>query len=245
MKPIIHHILISAATVIVIGGLVAAIVMARQQKEERVCQSIDVEITDAAEQSYVTPNDMIAYIQKEGLNPVGKNVQDISSQAIEDLVNKHPVVRHAECYITNEGVVHIRMSQRVPLLRVVTVMESYYIDQDRKKMPILPYVKSTAMVVTGHVGERMAQEEIGDLVEWINDNKYWKQRITRISIGEGKQLTLRQKEGEPYIIVGDMKGYQQKLKKLRILQEKKPQDMEMPTYRAWDLRYDKQVIGRK
>lgn len=245
MKPIIHHLLIGTALVLVTGVLVAAIVLARQQKEERVCPSVDVEITDAEERSYVTSDDIVSYIQKEGLNPVGKNVQDISSQVIEDMVNKHPVVRHAECYITNEGIVHIRLHQRVPLLRVVTAMESYYIDQDRKKMPFLPYVKSDAMVVTGHVGERMAKEEIGDMVEWIDEHPYWKERITRISIGEGKQLTLRQKEGEPYIIMGDIAGYQKKLKKLRILQEKKPQDMEMPLYQAWDLRYDKQVIGRK
>lgn len=245
MKPIVRNILLALSVVLTAGVMIVGLVWTRHQTPSLTCQHLFIEIKDADERDYIHPSDVVTYLKQRQLFPEGKNLELVETQVIEDAIKTHPIIESAECYETNLGDVYLVLTQRQPLLRVITASDSYFIDTNRRRMPILPSIHSDVLVAEGHVGQRMAQEELADLVEWINQQGYWRQRITKIEVREGLQVVLRQGRDAPLILLGDISRYKQKMKKLRTFMESIPQEMEVPAYKELDIRFNGQVVGRK
>ena len=245
MKPIIRNILLGTLTALVAGGVIACMIWLGIRKHDPIYKQLTIRITDLDEREYLTIQDVEGYILHAGFNPKNKPVSEVDLQAIENAVRNHPLVRKAECYTTWQGDVVVVLTQRIPMLRVLTATESYFIDSDRTRMPILPSVKTSVMLVQGRVGERMAQEELFDLTMWINKHQFFQQRIQSIIVEEGKQIVLQQKGDAPRIRLGALDGYRTKLKKVRTFIEHTPEEMNLPPYKELDVQYDNQVVGRK
>ena len=226
-------------------GLITAVSISRQLDDERVCTGLCILMTDSLERQFVTPAELTRLLRTHELYPVGKRLNSISTEAIEDAVKLHPMVRRAECYPTSQGQIQVVLSQRIPLLKVVAESGTYYIDTDRKPMPIRQSVQSAVLIVSGHVGERMAREEIGDFAHWLKRNRYWSRHIRGMRIEDTKHIYLTQEPGEPVILLGELGGYERKLRKLRTFVEKGLNQLpERPQYKELDIRYKDQVIGR-
>ena len=244
MKPDIQTILTSCAAAAVVTAIVCCLATACARIRQGTCKQLVVNISDKEKRYFISEKEIAATLSQNGLAVVGKDMESIGTQQIEDIVRSHEIVRTAECYKTQLGNVRIDLTQRVPLLRVTTAAESYFIDTDRKRMPVRAGIDTKVIPVSGHVGQQMAQNEIADFVVWLEDNTYWSQRITAIDVKEGKQFVLRQKDGSS-VMLGELANYKQKLKRLRIFLEEKDKGAEIPQYKEFDLRYKEQVIGRK
>ena len=109
-------------------------------------------VVDSDERSYVTERELTQLLKAADLFPVGRTLDVGSLHRIESAVRKHPMVRTAECYLTPRNEVRIRLTQRVPLLRVQTPVETYLIDTDRRVMEARACVKDKVPVVTGNIG---------------------------------------------------------------------------------------------
>ena len=94
------------------------------------CSSIEFIIEDRAERMYVTEAELLQLLESENLNPVGDNLNALSLHRIEKTITRHPMVRTAECYLNARNEVIVRLTQRVPLLRVQTPGDAYFIDTD-------------------------------------------------------------------------------------------------------------------
>ena len=66
----------------------------------------------------------------------------------------------------------------------------------------------------------MAREEIADFAEWLRRNKYWREHIRIMRIVDNKHIYLSQQQGEPVILLGELSGYERKLRKLRTFMER-------------------------
>lgn len=208
------------------------------------CPGLEITITDLDERQYVTVEELSLMLQGQGLYPVKKPIASISTEAIERAIAAHPMVRKAECYQTQAGTVCVRLLQRIPVLLVVTGNDSYYVDIDRKRMPIQESVKTPVLLVQGNVGERMAKQELTDLAMWIYDNPYWQEKIASVYVVNPKMVYLIQKPDETHLILGEVSGFRRKLGKLRTLYDKGFEQIGWRTYKEIDLRYTGQVVGR-
>jgi len=238
-------ILIALGTTLIACILLAGIIWCSYIPNPKTCQQLIIQISDKNQRNYISENDIQNYLLRNSLSIKNMALSEVPLQKIEEVLRCHPMIRTAECYTTYPNNVQIHLTQRVPMLRVVTPVESYIIDTDRKRMPIWPSVHTDVLVVSGHVGERMAKEELYDMVQWINKNHFWKKRITRIEVLEGKQIVLRQANNEPKILLGEMNDYTGKMRKLRMFIEKTTDEMEIPTYTTLDIRFKDQVVGIK
>lgn len=238
-------IVVSTVVALTVISLITGIGVTRQLDNERVCTELRIIMTDSVERQFVTPAELIRLLRSQELYPVGKRLSNLSTDAIEDAITAHPMVRKAECYPTSQGEIHIVLSQRVPLLKVVAESGNYYIDTDRRPMPVRESVKTPVLIVSGHVGERMAREEIGDFADWLKRNRYWSRHIRALRVADSKHIYLGQEEGEPVILIGELNGYERKLRKLRTFMERGMNMLpERPHYKELDIRYKDQVIGR-
>ena len=244
MRWSIKNILIGLMAILVVGYIIGMGIWSSRRISQQPCPGIEITITDWDERQYVTVEELALMLQGQGLYPVKKPIASISTEAIERAVASHPMVRKAECYRTQAGTVCVRLSQRIPVLLVVTGNDSYYVDTDRTRMPIQESVKTPVLLVEGNVGERMAKHELTDLAMWIYDNPYWQEKIASVYVVNPKMVYLIQKPDETHLILGEVSGFRRKLGKLRTLYDKGFEQIGWRTYKEIDLRYSGQVVGR-
>lgn len=228
--------------------LVGAVVSGyRMRPSDRPCPSVKFIIKDRAERLYLTEQELNSLLQSENLYPVGKVLDEGVLYHIEKTVKSHPMVRTAECYVTVRDEVRIRITQRVPLLRVQTAAgETYLIDTDRRVMQARASVKDEVPVVTGTVGVKMAASQMADFAEWLQNNDYWRNAIHHVRVQSPQMIYVYLRgENRPRIVLGGMNRYEQKLAKLRIFLEKGGEATQGKQYTELDLRFKGQVIGRQ
>lgn len=245
MKVNLKRIFAGIGILLVVGYLLAMAVWGGAHRDERECRAIQIEFTDLDKRQYVTTDELLLLLRREQLYPVGVPLTQVSTQAIEDAIEAHDMVREAQVVITPLGNVRVRLEQRVPVLLVLTPGESYYIDRDRRRMPVRPSIKTTVLMAEGSISEKMAETILADMALDITEDEYWQERIRSIEVANPKSVALVQKPDGTRIILGSPEDYAAKLQRLRTLYEEGFDKVGWQTYRELDLRYNDQVVGRK
>ena len=232
---------------LVVVGLVALLALAvgtsRGKDREERCKELVCKIVDKDERSYVSEQELFTLLKQHNAYPVGEYLHRINLQHMENIIRQHPMVRTAECYTAEDGTARIRVTQRVPLLKVVTADEAYYIDTDRCKMPLRASIHDTVPVAMGKVGFEMASTVLADFAEWVQEDDYWRARIEAIDVRLPRQVCIKQTGKQEDLMIGDLMGYAGKLEKAEVFY-RRTASMEKPRYRTLDLRYQGQVVAR-
>lgn len=224
--------------------LVMAFVFLPSGESGTACTALHIHIVDSTKRQFVQSAALAHLLGAQGLYPVGKELADVQTAAIEQVVSAYPVVRRAECYKTNTGAVCLNVYQRVPKLRVAAD-ENYFVDEDRRIMPSLASVACHVPVVTGRVTRHMAQEEIYDFVCYIERNGFWNAQIEQINVTAGRQIELVPRIGGHLILLGNLEGYEHKLDKLKTFYQEGLNKIGWRAYKEVDLRYRGQIVCRK
>jgi len=221
---------------------------------DKPCAAIEFIIEDSDKRLYLSEQELTGLLRTEEIYPVGKQVSAVSLHRIERAVLRHPMVRTAECYLTPRQVVKVRLTQRVPLLMVAVPGEAYFIDTDRRVMPIRASVRDRVPVVTGAVGVQTAATSLADFAEWLRHDAYWSERIHQLHVQSPQMIILKVEQGKgntehgkwnvERVVLGPIRGYARKLNKLRTFLENSPREVREKPYRELDIRFHGQVIGR-
>ena len=236
----------SCVGILVMGAmLVGAVVWGYLSKPaEAECRGITYIFEDRAERMYLSENELTAMLQAENIYPVGKNVNQVSLHRIERTIGRHPMVRTAECYMTARHEVRVRLTQRIPVLRVQTAIESFLIDSDRKVMQARSSVKDELLIARGAVGVQLASGKLADFAVWMAENEYWQDRIDYIYVQSVQMIYLYLKQRDERIVMGNLKDFEKKINKLRLFLLNSGEATKDKHYQELDLRYKGQVIGR-
>lgn len=245
MKIMVKKVLrLTAAAVCCMAVLVGG-VWCSAQCDSSPCTEVCIMVNDSLQRHFVDAMEIEGYLKSNGYYPLGDSMRVLDCHSIEQCLLKHDMVRKAECYKSPFGKVNITVQQRIPVMGVVSNNGCYYVDSERRVMPIKGQLDNTLPILRGAVSERAAREEYYDFVQWLRADDYWSNRIKDIHVHNPKYLVLSQTDLTAKIILGALDGYEGKLEKLRVLYTKGLDEMGYPDYSEYDLRFDKQVIGRK
>lgn len=244
----VRRIIWSIVGISIMAGLMAAAVVwgYMSRPAEEACKAIEYDIEDRAERMYLTESELTGLLQQQDIYPVGRRLNQVSLHRIEKAIGHHPMVRSAECYLTAQQIVRVRLTQRVPVLRVQTPIDTYLIDSDRKVMQARQSVRDEVMIVRGAVGVQIASGVLADFAQWVKKEPYWHERIDHLYIQSPQMIYLYLKdEGtKARIVMGNMRDYERKMKKLKWFLTNTPQEIKDKPYTELDLRYKGQVVGR-
>ena len=218
----------------------------RMRPADEPCRSLTYIIEDIDERHYVTPGDLNAILMANELYPIGRPLDAMTLHRIETTIAHHPMVRTAECYMTPQNEMRVRLTQRVPLLRVNVPGDAYIIDTDRRVMQARAVVRDSVMLVTGAVGVQMASGPLADFAQWLQDEPYWRQRIRYVYVASPQMIYLYIRgEKATRVVMGNLRNYESKLAKLRTFLENSEEATRDKEYYEYDVRFRGQVIGRK
>ncbi len=244
MKPILKYSFITTGVLLVLGLIIFSLWYFSGNEKEEVCKELEIDLVDSDHIQLITQKDVALILKENDLNPIGKTVKDIRTESIEDVLHKNPMVKNVECYKTPSGIIHIRIEQRCPKLRVVG-MGSYYVDTDRKTLPVSPNYAAYVPVISGRVTVSMATGKLFDFVTFLDDNPFWNAQIEQIFVRDDLKIELVPRVGDAIIELGTLDDYPSKLEKLRKLYVYGFNKIGWNRYKTIDLQYKNQVVCTK
>ncbi len=233
--------LIIIALVFVVGYLIAVCFLPDPQPNQA-CQDVVIIVKDSLDRQYVSARELEQILKRKGLYPQSETLALISAQEIEDSLRAYPYLRNAECYKSNTGKIYVIANQRIPKFRVLGE-ESYYVDIDRSLMPTGLTTATHVPIVTGKVPRTMAQNELFDFVDYLEDDSRWRNKIKQIHLVDSLNIELVPLQGDYRIQLGSLANYEAKLDKYEIWLDEMAK-VGNKNYREVDLRYKNQVVCR-
>jgi len=241
MKPTFKYILISFFAILVLGYLVFSLWYFPQNTKDQVCKSLEISIIDKTSTLLISEKDVSQILEQADLNPVGKTIKHISTENIEAELHKNPMIKVAECYKTPMGSMKIKITQRRPKFRVVG-FGSYYVDADRKTMPVSPNYAAYVPVVSGRITVSMATGKMFDFITFLEENPFWNAQIEQINVRDDLKIELVPRVGDAIILLGKLDNYAAKLNKLNKLYTEGFKVIGWNRYKIIDLEYKDQVV---
>ena len=241
MKTWQRILILSLLAVICIGMIIIHSVVV-PQRANKVCNQVRVVIADSAKYQFLTPKGIETYIKNQGIYPIGKTIADIDLTEIERALNEINMVKTATAYFNGNGNLKIKITQRVPLFRVKTSNADFYVDTNRRRMPISSRHTVLVPIVTGSADEEFATGELYNFMEYIIESSRWATAFTQIHVYPNREIELIPRVGDFTIELGNLDRYPQKLGKLDIFLKKIPKYKSWDAYRTINLKYQDQVV---
>ncbi len=244
MKPKFKNIAIGIGSMLILFYVFFALWRFTKANGDKVCRRFEIELTDSIQHQLISEKEISELLDQHQLNPIGKTIKRIRTEAIEKLLKENPLIKNAECYKTPSGIVHVKVHQRTPKFRVIGI-ESFYVDTEKKWMPASPNFSAYVPIVSGRITKSMATGEIFEFISFLEENPFWNAQIEQIYVCENLKIELVPRVGDAIISLGTLEHYESKLEKLRKLYTKGFNTIGWNRYNRIDLQYKDQVICTK
>lgn len=242
----VRFILLCASALLVIAYLAWSICFFDRQENEETCTAVSICISDSTERQFVSAQEIMQLLNRNGLNPLGRNIQKTSMGEIEETLARHAMISNVECYKTPSHKINIELTQREPKFRVITGTENYYVDTEREIMPTSTEYAAYVPIVSGNrISRKLACGELYDFVSFIENDDFWNAQIEQIYIRDDTKIELVPRIGGHIILLGKLDGYERKLDKLYKLYTEGFSKIGWKAYKVIDLQYKNQIVCKK
>ncbi len=232
--------------VVVMGYLIFSASYFRDSSRDNVCERFEVVIKDSSRTRFVEKQDIVNLVKHYDLYPVGRKFGEINTLAIRDTILSNRLVESAEVFTTAGGSIVASIRQREPVLRVISNSRgSFYIDKDRRIMPLSSNFAVYVPIATGAIDEEFAQNELYDFAMFLRDHPDWDAWVEQIVVLENKDVALIPRAGDFRIILGSLDDYPAKLAKFVLFTEEGLNVVGWNRYREINLKYENQVVGTR
>ena len=262
MKPIVRRglalllIIACAAVWIVSSG------MSRRALAVRTCtgkETLDVCVKDSLERRFVAKEDVEKWLDSEYGAYAGLRLDSVNLAKIESLILGHSAVKTCEAWLTDDGTLHIELTQRQPAVRFDTGNNGYYSDADGFIFPLqargtadVPVVdgKLPLQVPRGFKGElqdptqRLWLGKIVELATLVNGSS-WKQTLAQITVGDDGNLVMKPAEGKETFLFGPPERIPEKFSLMGKYYSAIVPAKGAGYYSTVDVRYKGQLVCRK
>jgi len=238
--------LVLAGTLLIVAYIALALTAFNTKPTDQVCDKIELIIKDSVNAGFITQKEVAQLFKTNNVYPVGKKMEDIQTKALEDLLNKHPLIDAAECYKTPGSAICVEVSQRLPILRVMNNKgENYYIDDKGKVMPTDASCIAHRVIATGNIEKSFAMKELYKFGVFLQKNKFWNAQIEQIHINSEKEAELVPRVGEHIIFLGKLDNFEDKLARLKTFYEKGLNEVGWNKYSRINMEFNNQIICTK
>ena len=172
MKKLFKYILVSLLP----AYLIASLVFYASAHDEQKCSRIEITLLDSTDTHFTSVQEIKKQIKDEGIDPTGKPLGSINTEKMEKILKKNQLIARAECYKSPSGIIRIDIEQRVPIMRIISGFESYYIDENGDIMPTTSSFTAYLPLATGYITHSYAKSQLYPMAVYL---KYMLRKTTR------------------------------------------------------------------
>jgi len=242
----LKKILLIASGTLLLGYLAFVLFFINPKAEnDQECTNMKIEVLSTSEISYLNEAQVESVLKKHNLNPVGKKISEINLDSIEKALTENRLIKTAEAYKSIDGTVKIKVSQRVPVLRIISESGNYYVDSEGQTMPVPPNFAAYVPLATGKISEEYASTKLYEFALFLKKNQFWNSQIEQIHVRPNLDIELIPRVGDHFILLGKIEDYEENLDKLRLFYNKGLQKVGWNRYSMINLKFKNQVVCTK
>ncbi|MDO9154655.1 MAG: cell division protein FtsQ [Paludibacter sp.] len=242
--PKISHVFISLAIFLLIGYLGYAIISFKDKDHEIICKDLIISFPDNEANRLFSKNDISEILEHADLHPIGESYKDIQTEKIEKKLLEIFEISQTECIKTPSGKVYLTVRQRTPKF-LIAGNECFYVDNNRKIMPVTLNQAIYLPVVSGYITKSMAEGILFDFVSFIEENPFWSAQIEQIYVKKNLDVELVPRVGNAVILMGKLDNFRAKLDKLKLLYSNVLNEIGWDRYNIINLQYENQIVCSK
>lgn len=253
-KLIWKRLLIGCAWVISLGGLVVLMSFIEAKKAGVKCTAVNVSIPGG--QYFIDKQEVDHIIEVTSHSLVGRPIEDINIQELEDKLKANPFIEFAKVYTEMDGVLRVEVSQRQPILRIMNHYDmDFYVDQNGLKIPLSSNFTARVLVANGFIEElftnrvdslhtRLAKD-LFKTADYIRKDSLWDAQIAQMYVNSEREIELIPRVGNQRILIGNADSLNVKLNNLQAFYKQVLPKVGWDTYKMINVKYTNQVIGIK
>ena len=222
--------------------VVIVLLMAFSVKKQKAVDCKVFEVVVAQSKNHFVNEKIINNLLKEkNLHPLGRIKTEIAMDEMEKSISNHTFIKEVNAYSDIAGNVAVEIVQKRPIARISTAINSFYIDENGKKMPLSDTFTARTLVISGNINftEKGA---LFSLVKFIDEHAFWKAQIMQIHGEVNGDLTLIPRVGYQQIIFGKAVNIEEKFSKLKLFYEKGISEKGWNNYLQINLKFKNQIV---
>ena len=230
----------------------------RQERAQTVCGTLQVHFTDSLQ--FVSEQDIREYLDTNYGAYIGERLDSVRLSRIEDILESRSAVMRCEAWTTDDGTLHLDITQRAPVLRFQNGNRGFYVDDRGFIFPLhqtfsvdVPLVEGAIPVdipegYKGEAPDEFARNWIAGVLamhQYISGSRTWQRNIKHIRVRPNGDLLLTLDRRSEEFIVGQPENIPDKLMRIdRYLGYIAPTKAE-GYYRTVNVKYNQQIICRQ
>lgn len=235
-------------------GVTVLLIAAIKIKRDKICKGYEIDINGAGEgQWFIDKKDIVEILTKGGREVLnGKITREFELQKMEVRLEQDKWIRDAELFFDNKQVLQVKITERKPVARVITVSGSgFYIDSSCERLPLSDRISARVPVFTGFPSDKsllkpadkLLLREINKVSAYIIKHPFWMAQVSQVDITPERTFEIIPTIGNHIIEFGDGNNYEQKFNRLFIFYRQVLSKTGMEKYARINVQYEKQVIG--
>ncbi len=230
---------------------IVLLVAAVKTKDHKTCSSIKVAIKGAADNVFVSEND-IRYLLTQNHIAKGEDISTLDLRAVENQLEKNAWIKDAELYVDNRQVLYAVLTEREPLARIFTVPgTSFYIDSACKRLPLSETAIARIPVFTGFPSgnkrlsapDSMLLKDIRNIAAFVASDTFWSAQVAQVSITPNGNFEMIPTLGNQVIELGDASDIPEKFGKLLCFYQQVWNKVGFEKYERISVQYKGQVVA--
>ena len=261
MKPVVRILVAASAVAACLFLWLVGDRLSADNRREVTCSGLEAIIADSLERKFISEDDIRDWMTDYGTY-LGLRLDSVDLKKVETVIDGKSSVRKSQAWLTDDGVLHISVTQREPVVRFQGASGGFYADTDGFLFPLQLRHTARVPVVDGALPLNLGKDFKGlpetekerqwvlsvlGLVRWLGERKEWNDLVGQISVRKDGNLVLVPREGSERFLFGTPTGIDDKFGRIRKYYESvapaRAAD-EKPAYKTVDIRYDGQILCR-
>lgn len=232
------------------AGLTFLLQTTKQERSMMTCTGVQVEFLD--DYRFVSEDDVKQALERHYGTYIGQRVDSVRLDQMESIIEKNGVIRKGEVWATSDGIIHVSVTQRAPVVRFQRGEKGFYMDEEGITFPLHSSYTAEVRTVSGDIpsiedgANRSWARGMLSLIGYIDSSKAWRDRISSINVNTDGDIELKVGEGRERFIFGAPEDFATKFDKMeKYFSYIATGAEDAPKYKSVNLKYNKQLICRK
>lgn len=241
----------SMAWVIALAGVVVLMSFVETKKQALKCSNVKILIPGA--DNFIEREEIDDILKKNQGILIGKIMEQINLDEIERNIKANPYIASAKVFGDMNGVIHIEIEQREPVLRIINMGgQDFYVDREGLKMPVSSNFTANVLVANGNIAEMFngrldtlrssLAEDLYETALFIRADTLWDAQIEQLYVAENKDIELIPRVGNQRIILGDAEALPVKMRNLLEFYKQAMPTVGWDAYKTINIKYTNQVV---
>ena len=205
----------SVIRLFLLGLVLFVLGLAIQSKKTATLEAMEIEVTALSDNKYlINKKDVHRLILDHlGYEPNNINIKNLDLHQLEKMIERDQRVDEAQLYVDKHNRLHVKVNQKVPVVRIEDKSSAYYLDKRGSFIPTVEKVAVRVPIATGNIGsyDELTLKKKGtvlhdllQMVNYISEDDFLLSLVEQIDVEDDGEMIIVPKVGRNTIEFGNI-----------------------------------------